>query len=422
MSRSARDFAWRRFLPVQPGEGRAFVFAFVYFFALIGSYMMLRPVRETLAVRGGETEYLFTAVFFVMLLLLPTFGWLVARLPKRVFLPVSYLFFIVNLVGFGVWLDRAPQDPWAGRVFFVWLSVFNLFVVSVFWSLMVDVFRPDAARRLFGPIAAGGSLGGILGPTASILAVDSFGTSGLVTGAALLLGVSLVCQLQLLRYSGETTSASRPIGGSVLAGAKAVFSSSYLAGIALVLVFLPLLNTFMYFLQQEMVADAFATDEARLKWFGAVDLATQALSLLLQFVITPVLLGRIGAAWTLLIVPVVTLVGLAVLAVTPGILVLGVLQALRRGGEYGLMKPARELLFTPVSEEAKYKAKNFIDTAVYRGGDMSSGWLYRGLSEGLGLGVAAIAATGMVAAAFWASIAHRMGRRFEAGDTGQEQT
>ena len=403
----------KNWLLIERGEWRPFVLSFLYFFFLIGSYMMLRPVRETLAVRSGDAEWLFSSVFFVMLLIVPVFGFLVARLPKRVFLPLSYLFFIANLLLFSLWLTRSPESLWAGRVFFVWLSVYNLFVVSVFWSLMVDVFNAEQGRRLFALIAAGGSAGGIIGPLLSIRLVDQVAPGGLVGIAAILLTAALYCQWRLLPAAAHGRESPRPIGGSIWGGIQALRRQPYLLGIAVVLVFLPLVQTFLYFIQLEMVGNAFDSDAERLKWFGAVDLGTQLTSFMLQLFITGRLLGWIGPARTLVLVPILTALGLATLAIAPSVVVLGIFQALRRGGEYGLMKPARELLFTPVDEEAKYKAKNFIDTAVYRGGDMGSGWLFRGLSEGLGLGLASVAALAVPVAALWAVVSFKMGRAFE---------
>lgn len=405
--------ARKNWLLIESPEWRPFLLSFFYFFFLIGSYMMLRPVRETLAVRSGDAEWLFSSVFVVMLLIVPVFGFLVARLPKRVFLPLSYLFFIANLLLFSLWLTRSTDSLWAGRVFFVWLSVYNLFVVSVFWSLMVDVFSAEQGKRLFALIAAGGSAGGIIGPLLSIRLVDQVAPGGLVGIAAILLTAALYCQWRLLPAATHGRATARPIGGSIWGGIQALRRERYLLGIAGVLVFLPLIQTFLYFIQLEMVGNAFDSDAERLKWFGAVDLGTQLTSFLLQLFITGRLLGWIGPARTLVLVPMLTALGLATLAVTPSVFVLGVFQALRRGGEYGLMKPARELLFTPVDEEAKYKAKNFIDTAVYRGGDMGSGWLFRGLSEGLGVALTTMAALAFPIAAIWAVVSFKMGRAFE---------
>ena len=400
---------------IRRGEYAPFGLSFLYFFCLIGSYMMLRPVRETLAVRSGDAEWLFSSTFVVMLFIVPAFGWLVSRLRKRVFLPLTYLFFIANLLGFAAWLTVDPSSLWAGRVFFVWLSTYNLFVVSVFWSLMVDVFDPEQGKRLFGPIAAGGSLGGMVGPLVSILKVDAIGTGGLILVAAGLLAMTLLCQWRLLPRVERDARGRAPIGGSIWAGAQAVFRNPYLGGLAVILLFLPLLQTLLYFTQLELVGQAYGTDEARLKWFGAVDLGTQLIGLACQLVITSHLLRRAGPAWTLMIMPAITAVGFAALALAPGVLLLGVFQAVRRGGEYGLMKPARELLFTPLADEDKYKSKNFIDTAVYRGGDMSSGWAYRGLVDALGLSMVAVLALGAPLAALWAVVSFRMGRRFESG-------
>lgn len=394
------------------GEWRAVGLAFGYFFCLIGAYMMLRPVRETLAVRAGDTEVLFSLVFLVMLVIAPVFGWMVAHFPKRVFLPLSYVFFIANLLGFGIWLSVDPTSIFAAKAFFVWISVFNLFVVSVFWSLMIDIFKPEQGRRLFGLIAAGGSLGGITGPSAAVLLVESVGISGLILCGASLLSAALFCQWKLLP-SVKDRAAAAPMGGGILAGATALIRHDYLRGIGWVLLFLPLIQTLIYFLQLEMVGNAFESEADRVRWFGAVDTATQVIGAVLQFALTSVILKRFGAAMGLVIMPIVTVIGLLALAIAPGMAVLAVFQAVRRGGEYGLMKPARELLFTRVSEEDKYKAKNFIDTAVYRGGDVASGWIARGLLGGLGLGAPGIAAVAILPAMVWAWISHGMGRRFE---------
>ena len=399
---------------VRRGEWSLVLLSTAYFALLIGGYMMMRPIRETLAIRSDDTQLLFLAVFVVMLVVAPVFGWLVSQVSKKVFLPLSYLFFIANLAGFGVWLQITPDSVWAGRCFFVWLSVFNMFVVSIFWSLMVDLFDSAQARRLFGPIAAGGSLGGIVGPMLSALFVDAVGIGGLIFLACGVLSLTLGCQFLLLRRlpSGGGRSEKR-IGGSLWAGVTALKSNRFLAGIALVLIFVPITNTFAYFLQQDIVAAAYADEADRVRWFSAVDSATQVIGSLLQLGLTGWILKRFGTVAGLVAIPLFAVVGFALLAVAPGVVALAVFQAIRRGGEYGLTKPARELLYTNVSEEEKYKSKNFIDTAVYRGGDSASGFVYRGLADALGLGLSAIAGVAVIPAALWCLVSVRIGRIFE---------
>ena len=399
---------------VRRGEWPLVLVSTAYFALLIGGYMMMRPIRETLAIRSDDTQVLFLVVFCVMFVLAPLFGWLVSNVSKKVFLPVSYVFFIVNLAGFGFWLQVEPDSLWAGRCFFVWLSVFNMFVVSVFWSLMVDLFNGEQARRLFGLIAAGGSLGGVIGPLASALLVDVVGIGGLVYLACGVLMLTLVCQFFLVpRVSHRAGAGGERIGGSLWAGLTALKKNRYLAGIALLLVFLPITNTFAYFLQQELVASTFANEADRVRWFSAVDSATQIIGSLLQLGITGWILNRFGAAIALVAIPLFAVIGFAVLAIAPGVIALAVFQAIRRGGEYGLTKPARELLYTRVTEEEKYKSKNFIDTAVYRGGDSASGFAYRGLADAIGSGLSAMAAIAVIPAALWCAVSVRMGRTFE---------
>ncbi len=377
---------------------------------------MLRPIRETMAVASGAdtVPLLFTGTLVVMLLVVPVFGWLVARFPKGLFLPLVYLFFIANLGVFYLLLSAADASVWTARAFFVWLSVFNMFVVSVFWSFMADIFTSEQARRLFGAIAAGGSAGAVLGPlTAAWLAPD-LGPGNLLLVAAGWLGLALVCLLKLLRWrrGDRELPSRRVIGGSIWAGATALLRSRFLLKIAVVLALFTFLQTIVYNQQIYLVEDAYAGRDPT-AFFAVVDFGASAVSLILQFLVTPHLLRTAGAARTLVIMPVLTLVGLAVLSLYPQVLVLGAFQVLRRGGEYGLMKPARELLYTRVDEEARYKSKNFIDTAIYRGGDAASAWIYAGLAQALGLSLSLIAAVSVPVAGLWGWLALRLGADFE---------
>ncbi|MDJ0655400.1 MAG: MFS transporter [Xanthomonadales bacterium] len=403
-------------LLLKPGEAAPVIWSFAYFFCLLCSYFTLRPLRETFAVTSGSetVPLLFTGTFVVMLLLVPVFGTLVSRFSKRVFLPLVYLFFIANLLIFYVLLASDWNSLWVGRVFFVWLSVFNMFVVSVFWSFMADIFSSRQARRLFALISAGGSAGAILGPLLTAWLAPLLGTANLLLVASAWLCLALVCQTRLMGWQQERSleSVSHVIGGSIWAGATILLRSRFLLKIAAVLALFTFLQTVVYN-QQIVLVEAAYQDRSPTRFFALVDLGANVVSVLLQLLVTSRLLAWLGAARTLVIMPLFTLAGFVVLAVFPQVLVLGVFQALRRGGEYGLMKPARELLYTRVQEEARYKSKNFIDTFVYRGGDAASGWVYLGLSQLAGMSVGLIASIAVPVAGLWAWLSFRLGADFE---------
>jgi AAA family ATP:ADP antiporter len=290
-----------------------------------------------------------------------------------------------------------------------------MFVVSVFWSVMADLFSSAQGKRLFGVIASGGSLGAIIGPIVTATIVEDVGRGGILLLAAGLLTGSLLCLFRLIVFLPKNSveqGKPKVIGGSILAGATLVFRDRYLGGIAAIILLFTLLQTFMYFQQIDLVG-RFYGDQDPTRFFALVDAATSVISVTAQLFITARLLRWLGAARTLAIMPILTAIGFLLLSVAPGVVLLGVVQAIRRGGEYGLMKPARDLLFTRVDEESKYKAKNFIDTVVYRGGDLVSGWVYKGLNGGLRLPMEVIAAIAVPLSLLWAWLAHRLGKEFD---------
>src|SRR5213594_3902797 len=359
-----------RVLRAEPHELSALAWAFAYFFLLLCSYYLLRPVRDALAVEAGteKLQWLFTGTFAAMLALVPAFGWLSARLPRARLLPVVYAFFALNLLLFSARLDAA--------LFFIWLSVFNLFVVSVFWSFMSDLFSAAQAARLYGSIAAGGSCGAIAGPLIAAGTVSEVGLTGLLLISAALLALTIVCIVMLGRWARAHPRAGdpppdAPIGGSILAGVR------------------------------EAVPDA----GERTRLFASVDLAVNALTLLVQVLAFARLSAALGPAWMLALMPMLSLAGFLWLGAAP---VLGVLIAfgvVRRIGEFSISKPARDALFTVVPREERYKAKNFIDTVIYRGGDTLSGWLLGGV-PGLAFVAAAISAA-------WIALAFFLGGRMK---------
>lgn len=392
--------------------------AFTYFFCLLCAYYILRPVRDEMGIEGGvrNLQWVFTGTFVVMLLLVPAFGTAVARLPRRRLLPLTYTFFILNLLLFYALLlgdvDRRVVAP----AFFIWVSVFNLFVVSVFWSFMADLFTNEQAKRLFGAIAAGGSMGAIVGPTLTATLSHALGTAHVLPVSMAFLALAMLCIAVLLRW-GEADrrapGASREaIGGGILAGAIHACRTPYLLGIGLFVVLYVTASTFVYFEQAHIIAAAVGESDRRTTLFALMDLAVNTLTVFAQLFVTARLVERWGLALTLTLVPALVALGFAGLALAPVLAVIVAFQILRRAGDYAVVRPAREVLFTVLAREDKYKSKNFIDTAVYRGGDAASGWAFAGLS-GLGLSLSAIAAVAVPVAGLWAITGLLLGRKQE---------
>jgi len=404
-----------RALRAQRHELPALAWSFLYFFLLLAAYYVLRPVRDEMAVQAGPERLaqLFTATFLAMLLLVPAWGWLCARLPRARLLPVVYGFFALNLVAFWL-LFRGGPTPGLAVAFFVWTSVFNLFVVSVFWSFMADLFDEAQAARLFAAIAAGGSCGAITGPTLTAQLAPTLGPANLLLASAALLVLAMLCILRLLAWArahprqGER-KADEPIGGSIIAGAKAALSSPYLLGIGAYLLCYTVLSTSLYFHQVEIVRAELPDSAERTRLFALVDLTVNSLTLIVQLTLTARLGARLGAGWMLALMPLASLIGFAALGAAPTLAVLIAFGVTRRVGEFAISKPVREALYTVVPREERYKAKGFIDTVVYRGGDAFSGWLVTAL-RGLGLGVSGIAFAALPVAAGWLAVSFWLGR------------
>jgi len=403
-------------------ERPAALLAGAYFFCLLCGYYLLRPVRDEMGIQGGveNLQWIFTATFAAMLAATPLFGWAVARIRLRRLVPAVYLFFAAHLIAFYLALEGGAPRELLARGFFVWVSVFNLFVVSVFWSFMADLFDSDQAKRLFGTIAAGGSLGAVTGPLLTVWLAQQLGPANLLLVACAFLAGTLAFIAALLRWSDRsarpgpaTASRDQPVGGGVLAGLTLTLSSPYLLGIGLYIVLFTALSTFLYFEQARIVRDAIATPGGRTQLFAAMDLAVNALTLAGQIFLTGRILVRYGLGLALAALPLLSLAGFAVLAVFPVLGVIVAFQVLRRTCNFFLAKPAREALFTVIPVEEKYKAKNFIDTVVYRGGDAASGWLHTAL-RALGLGATGICLAALPLAALSLALGIRLGARHEA--------
>ncbi len=400
------------------------LWAFTYFFCLLASYYILRPLRDEMGIAGGvrNLQWMFSATFLVMLAVVPVFGALVARFPRRVFVPWVYRFFILTILVFFVAMTVTRSTPWVARVFFVWVSVFNLFVVTVFWSFMADLFSSAQGKRLFGFIAAGGTTGALLGPMITAALAVPLGPVNLLLISALLLEGAVQCVKGLLRAadadamqandSRRGAENDRPVGGGILAGLAHVARSPYLLMICGHILLLTTTATFLYFQQAEVVSKAFSDPGERTRVFALIDLSVALATLLVQLLATGRLMTRFGVAPALAFMPLVTLAGFLALAVSPVLGVVIAFQAIRRAADFAITNPAREILFTVIPREDKYKAKNFMDTVVFRGGDAASGWGFAGL-RGLGLDLPAIAWLTVPLAAFWVGLAWVLGRRQE---------
>ncbi len=391
-----------RFIKAERYELPVLAWSFSYFFLLLASYYLLRPVRDSLAIETGTEalRWLFTATFVAMLALVPLFGWLCSRFPRKTLLPLIYGFFAINLVLFSFYLN-----PW---IFFVWLSVFNLFAVSVFWSFMSDLFDTPQAVRLYGTIAAGGSCGAIAGPLLATLLSTRIQTEGLLVLAAGMLFLMIFCIRKLARWAEAHPRAGdpppgEPIGGSIVAGARAALSSPFLLAICGYLFCYTALSTALYFQQVEILRDALPERAERLRFLSSVDLVVNGLTLVVQLLAFSRLAALLGPIGMLALMPVVSVAGFLWLGAAPTLTALVVFGVTRRAGEFAISKPAREALFTAVPREERYKAKNFIDTVVYRGGDALSGWIFAGPAALLAAGLAAV----------WTGLAVYLGTRMQ---------
>ena len=422
-----------RVVAVRPGELRALGWSFAYFFCLLAGYYVLRPLRDEMGIAGGvrNLQWLFTATFVVMLAAVPLFGAVVARLPRRRFIALVYHFFVANIAIFWVLLALDIGTLHVARVFFVWISVFNLFAVSVFWSFMADLFSSEQGKRLFGFIAAGGSAGALAGPSLTVWLAVPLGPVNLLIVAALLLEGAVLCARRLesaappaapaehavLAVHGEPAeSCAAPgqakLGGGWLAGFAMVLRSPYLAGIALWVSLLSLTGTFLYFQQASIVASASDDPAVRTRIFATIDLVVGLLTIAVQFLATGRLITRFGAGPAAAFLPLVFGVGFALLGFAPALLVVIAFQAAQRTANFALSNPAREVLFTVLAREEKYKAKNVIDIVVFRGADAASGWLYATLRAS-GIENPAIALATVPVAAAWFALALALGRAQE---------
>ncbi len=439
---------------LREGEGAALAWSFTYYFCLLCAYYILRPIRDEMGVAGGvdNLAWLFTGTLVGMMLIHPLFTSLVKKLPRNRFVPLTYRFFIANLLIFFVVFRLVPQENsvWIGRIFFIWVSVFNLFVISVFWSFMTDIYRSAQSKRLFGMLAVGGTVGAIMGSSITSALVAVLGPVNLLLISALLLEAAARVSnalekseeklaLAALRDEMEDTErdggrgediaggasshrgevvkrevASKQrevIGGGVLEGITDVLRSPYLIGIAVLMLLFTVTSTYLYFMQAEIVESSSQDSRVRTQLFANIDLIVNILTLVTQLFLTGRILRWFGIGLSLAFLPLLSLVGFGILGVAPALAVLVVFQILRRAGNYAIQRPAREVLYTVLPRSEKYKAKNFNDTFVYRVGDQLGAWSYTAMGW-LGMGVATLSMSMVPVSLVWLLLALWLGRRY----------
>ena len=432
-----------KFVDVRPAEVRALVLAFIFNFVILGSYYVIRPIRDDIAAAGSleSLSWMFTGTLVAMLVANALFSAIVARMSRRKFIPMAYRFFMANLVVFYLLMRMATpaQSIWIGRAFYIWVSVFNLFVVTLFWAFMTDVFNTEQAKRLFALISVGGSLGAIVGPIITVSLVRQLGAANLILLTAALLELGPWCvkffptgfegthvvpdnseradqeltdaeMSQAVPPPPSVTEAEKPIGGSIISGIAHVFQSPYLLGICAFMLIHAITSTLAYFQQADITGHQFHDRAARTAFFAQLDLSVNVITVVVQLFLTGRLLKWFGVGWTLVLMPALSMAGFLAMGCVPMLTLLALFQVMRRAANFAVTRPAREVLFTVLRREDKYKAKSFIDTFVYRAGDQIGAWSYRGLHN-LGFGMTGISFVAAPLAAIWCGLSLWLGRK-----------
>ncbi len=436
-----------KIVDVQPDELRALALAFFFNFVVLGSYYILRPIRDDIGAAGGleNLSWMYLGTLTAMIIANALFSAIVARMSRRRFIPIAYRFFILNLALFYLAMRFLPsaQQFQVGLAFFVWVSVFNLFVVSVFWAFMSDLFNSEQGKRLFGFISVGGTLGGIVGALVTASLVKKIGTLNLLIVSAVMLEAGARCvkffptsfchpaprtlsgsrdavalpsrKLSLhsstpKAFGARDDSAEKPVGGGIISGISHAFRSPYLLGICGFMLLHSITSTIVYFQQADLTAHQFHDRAARTAFFAQVDLSVNVLTILVQIFLTGRLLKWLGVGITLAFLPVVSIIGFLAMGFAPALGLLAAFQTLRRAGNFAVTRPAREVLFTVLRREDKYKAKSFIDTFVYRAGDQIGAWSYP-LLIWFGLGITGISFVAASLAVAWCVMALWLGRK-----------
>jgi AAA family ATP:ADP antiporter len=414
-----------RIVDVKPDEIRALWLGFVFNFMVLGSYYVIKPVRDDIGAHNGVENlwWMFTGTLVVALVANTAFSAIVARMSRRQFIPIAYHFFILNLAIFYLamrYLSNAAQF-WVGTAFFVWVSgAFNLFILTVFWAFMSDIFSPDQGKRLFAFISVGGELGGIVGAILAGALVKRIGAVNLLIISAIMLEAAASC----VRFfpagfrtrhpeqsaARDDKAAEKPIGGGIITGISHVFRSPYLIAICGFMFLYAITTTFVYFQQADITGSQFHDRAARTAFFAHIDTWVNSLTLLVQLFLTGRLLKWIGVGPTLAFLPVLSMIGFIAIGISPVLSLFAVFQVARRAGNFAVTRPAREVLFTVLTREDKYKAKSFIDTFVYRVADQVGAWSYS-LFRWLGLGLTGISWVAVPLTGVWCILSLFLGRK-----------
>jgi AAA family ATP:ADP antiporter len=415
-----------RAVDVRPAEVPGLVAAFAYHFLLFTSYAILKPIRDSMGIGGGTENLpdLFGWTLLCMLVAVPIYGWISGRFRRAVFLPWTYVFFAVQLAGFWVFFTLYEKDELTARVFFVWVSVFNLFVIAVFWSFMADLFSKEQGKRLFAPITAGATAGQLAGSAITAFLAKSVGEVNLLAVSALLLVSTIFLMRYLLAWSARQGASGeraeeRPFGGNPFAGLKLVMTSPYLAGIAVFVFLMAAVNTFLYLQQAELLAVHYPQGDARTAFLGSIELAMSMITLVLQLLAVGRLTRRFGVAVMIVVVPLFVVAGFLLIAASPTLFTLVGVFIARRVGQYAIVRPCREMLYTTVDRESKYKAKNVNDTLVYRTSDFVVAKARDAMVSAWSASASTMALVGAACAAAWALVAFLLGRAHERNKMGQ---
>ena len=418
-----------KFVSVKPDEIRGLMIAFVFHFVVLAGYYVIRPIRDEIGASSGveNLPWMFTATLITMLVANALFSAVVARMSRRRFIPIAYRFVIANLILFFVLMRVVPaaRQPWVARSFFVWVSVVNLFVTTVFWAFMTDLFTTEQSKRLFGFIAVGGSLGAILGSSVTSSLAHHLSAGGFLLISTAMFEVAARCvrffptefrPAQLNAASSTEPqpqgdpAADKPIGGRFWEGVTHICRSPYLLALILFIMLYTMTSTWAYFQQSDLTRAGLTDRAARTAFLSRLDLFTNTLTVLMQIFLTGVLLKWLGVTPTLLMMPVLSLFGFAAIGYSPVLSVLAAFQVARRASTFAFMRPAREVLFTVLRREDKYKAKSFIDTFGYRLGDQIGAWTYGGL-HAVGLGLSSISYLAVPLVAGWCALGIWLGRK-----------
>ena len=417
-----------RIVEAKPEEIRALWLGFAFHFLILTGYYIMRPIRDSIAA-GNRLEtlpWMFTATLVAMVIANALFAAIVARMSRRKFIPLAYGFFIFNLALFFVLMRTGSpaQQVWIGRALYVWVSVFNLFNTAIFWAFMTDLFTVEQGKRLYGFIAVGGSLGGVLGPFITARYIQNIGPANLLAISAVIFGIAAT----LVRFFPNNftdqnkpakTGGEQPIGGSIWSGVTHIFHSPYLLGLAGSMLLYTTTSTWAYFQQSDLTRAALTDSATRTVFLAHLDIWVNSITVLIQIFLTGRLLKWFGVGFTLVALPAISVIGFGAMGLATSLALLAVFQVARRVAAYALMRPSREILFTVLKREDKYKVKSVTDTLGYRTGDQIGAWSYGGL-HALGLDLSKISFVAVPIVAGWCVLSLWLGRKQVALATRQD--